>query len=101
MLPTIPFKFNSEPSFILQGPGLYYVNENGTRLSGHMFSTGSGNSYAYGVMDSGYRPNLSTEEAYDLGRRAIVHATHRDCYSGGVVNSKRLILPPSCLGVGI
>ncbi|XP_037699242.1 proteasome subunit beta type-8 [Choloepus didactylus] len=69
-----------------KGPGLYYVDENGTRLSGNMFSTGSGNTYAYGVMDSGYRHNLSPEEAYDLGRRAIVHATHRDSYSGGVVN---------------
>lgn len=69
-----------------KGPGLYYVDENGTRLSGNMFSTGSGNSHAYGVMDSGYRPDLSIEEAYDLGRRAIVHATHRDSYSGGFVN---------------
>ncbi|XP_004624315.1 proteasome subunit beta type-8 [Octodon degus] len=69
-----------------KGPGLYYVNENGIRLSGDMFSTGSGNSYAYGVLDSGYRPDLSPEEAYDLGRRAIVQATHRDSYSGGVVN---------------
>ncbi|XP_072497797.1 proteasome subunit beta type-8 [Notamacropus eugenii] len=69
-----------------KGPGLYYVDENGTRLSGTMFSTGSGNSYAYGVLDSGYRPDLSPEEAYDLGRRAIVHATHRDSYSGGFVN---------------
>nr|CAK6637974.1 unnamed protein product [Macaca mulatta] len=69
-----------------KGPGLYYVDEHGTRLSGNMFSTGSGNTYAYGVMDSGYRPNLSPEEAYDLGRRAIAHATHRDSYSGGVVN---------------
>ncbi|XP_011800236.1 PREDICTED: proteasome subunit beta type-8 [Colobus angolensis palliatus] len=81
-----------------KGPGLYYVDEHGTRLSGNMFSTGSGNTYAYGVMDSGYRPNLSPEEAYDLGRRAIAHATHRDSYSGGVVNSKRPMLPPSCLG---
>ncbi|XP_012577238.1 PREDICTED: proteasome subunit beta type-8 [Condylura cristata] len=69
-----------------KGPGLYYVDENGTRLSGNMFSTGSGRTFAYGVMDSGYRPDLSPEEAYDLGRRAIVHATHRDNYSGGVVN---------------
>ncbi|XP_032265963.1 proteasome subunit beta type-8 [Phoca vitulina] len=69
-----------------KGPGLYYVNENGTRLSGNMFSIGSGNTYAYGVMDSGYRPDLSPEEAYELGRRAIVYATHRDSYSGGVVN---------------
>ncbi|XP_074167176.1 proteasome subunit beta type-8 isoform X1 [Sminthopsis crassicaudata] len=69
-----------------KGPGLYYVDDNGTRLSGTMFSTGSGNSYAYGVLDSGYRPDLRPEEAYDLARRAIVHATHRDNYSGGFVN---------------
>ncbi|XP_037376760.1 proteasome subunit beta type-8 [Talpa occidentalis] len=69
-----------------KGPGLYYVDENGTRLSGSMFSTGSGRQFAYGVMDSGYRQDLSPKEAYDLGRRAIVHATHRDSYSGGVVN---------------
>ncbi|XP_006001021.1 proteasome subunit beta type-8 [Latimeria chalumnae] len=69
-----------------KGPGLYYVDENGTRLTGDIFSTGCGNSYAYGVVDSGYRYDLSVEEAYDLGRRAICHATHRDAYSGGVVN---------------
>ncbi|XP_024622158.1 proteasome subunit beta type-8 [Neophocaena asiaeorientalis asiaeorientalis] len=69
-----------------KGPGLYYVDADGTRLSGNMFSTGSGCSHAYGVMDTGYRPDLSIEEACDLGRRAIVHATHRDSYSGGVVN---------------
>ncbi|MGH0137675.1 UNVERIFIED_CONTAM: hypothetical protein FKN15_029985 [Acipenser sinensis] len=70
----------------VDGPGLYYVDDNGTRLSGQLFSTGCGSSYAYGVVDSGYRYDLSVEEAYDLGRRAIAHATHRDAYSGGVVN---------------
>ncbi|NP_001103512.1 proteasome subunit beta type-8 [Xenopus tropicalis] len=69
-----------------KGPGLYYVDDNGTRLCGDIFSTGSGNSYAYGVMDSGYRYDLTPEEAYDLGRRAISYATHRDAYSGGFVN---------------
>lgn len=73
---------------VLHGPGLYYVDDNGTRLSGHMFSTGCGNSYAYGVVDSGYREDMTVEEAYELGRRGIAHATHRDAYSGGVVNSK-------------
>jgi hypothetical protein len=29
--------------------------------------------------------DLTDEEAYDLGRRAIYHATHRDAYSGGIV----------------
>ncbi|XP_067112674.1 proteasome subunit beta type-8 [Osmerus mordax] len=69
-----------------KGPGLYYVDDNGTRLSGNMFSTGSGSSYAYGVMDSGYHYDLSIPEAYDLAQRAIFHATHRDAYSGGTVN---------------
>nr|CAC13117.1 low molecular mass polypeptide subunit PSMB8 [Takifugu rubripes] len=65
---------------------LYYVDENGNRFSGQMFSTGSGNSYAYAVVDSGLREDMTVEEAYDLGRRGIVYATHRDAYSGGVVN---------------
>ena len=69
-----------------RGPGLYYVDSDGDRYSGNMFSVGSGSPYAYGVMDSGYRFDLSVEEAYDLGKRSIYHATHRDAYSGGVVN---------------
>uniref|UniRef100_A0A8C6UBY2 Proteasome subunit beta type-8 n=1 Tax=Neogobius melanostomus TaxID=47308 RepID=A0A8C6UBY2_9GOBI len=67
-----------------EGPGLYYVDDNGTRLSGRMFSTGCGNSYAYGVIDSGYKEDMTVEEAYELGKRGITHATHRDAYSGGV-----------------
>nr|XP_060615611.1 proteasome subunit beta type-8 [Anolis sagrei ordinatus] len=69
-----------------KGPGLYYIDSNGVRLSGPLFSTGSGKTYAYGVLDSGHRPDLTVEEAYDLGRKAISYATHRDAYSGGVVN---------------
>lgn len=34
-----------------QGPGLWYVDSDGTRLTNHMFSVGSGSTYAYGVMD--------------------------------------------------
>ncbi|XP_053158458.1 proteasome subunit beta type-8 [Hemicordylus capensis] len=69
-----------------KGPGLYYIDDHGVRLAGPLFSTGSGNTYAYGVLDSGHRYDLSVEEAYDLGRKAISYATHRDSYSGGVVN---------------
>ncbi|KAL7295321.1 hypothetical protein TKK_0011352 [Trichogramma kaykai] len=68
-----------------QGPGLYYVDSEGTRTPGKVFSVGSGSIYAYGVLDSGYHWNLKDEEAYELGRRAIYHATHRDAYSGGIV----------------
>ncbi|KAJ3302955.1 Proteasome subunit beta type-8 [Kappamyces sp. JEL0829] len=69
-----------------QGPGLFYVDSDGTRMTNHLFSVGSGSTYAYGVLDAGYKYDLTTEEAIDLGRRAIYHATFRDAYSGGVVN---------------
>ena len=68
-----------------KGPGLYYVDNEGNRTSGHMFSAGSGSTYAYGVVDGGYDPAMSDEAAYDLARRAVYHATHRDAYSGGIV----------------
>ena len=71
---------------LAKGPKLYYVDSDGTRLQGHKFSVGSGSTYAYGVLDRGYRPDLTDEEAQDLGRRAIYHATHRDAYSGGTIN---------------
>ncbi|XP_022106646.1 proteasome subunit beta type-5-like [Acanthaster planci] len=68
------------------GPGLYYVDSDGSRLTHKLFSVGSGSPYAYGVLDSGHRDDLTVPEAYELGQRAIYHATHRDAYSGGVVN---------------
>jgi len=69
-----------------KGPGLYYVDDEGSRLSGDLFSVGSGSTYAYGVLDANHKHELTVEEAYDLGQRAIYHATHRDAASGGVVN---------------
>ncbi|WVZ18679.1 hypothetical protein V8G54_006001 [Vigna mungo] len=68
------------------GPGLYYVDSEGGRLKGTRFSVGSGSPYAYGVLDSGYRYDLSIEEAAELARRAIYHATFRDGASGGVAS---------------
>ena len=68
-----------------KGPGLFYVDSDGTRLEGNLFSVGSGSTFAYGVLDLEYRYDLSIDEAVDLGQRAIYHATHRDAYSGGTV----------------
>jgi len=68
------------------GPQLYYVDNDGMRLKGDLFSVGSGSTYAYGVLDANYRKDLSAEDAIELGRRAIYHATHRDAYSGGIIN---------------
>jgi len=68
------------------GPNLYYVDNDGTRLKGQRFSVGSGSTYAYGVLDTGYKWDLTVEDAIALGRRSIYHATHRDAYSGGTIN---------------
>ena len=62
------------------------MDTDGTRLTHYIFSVGSGSTYAYGVLDSKYKYDMSVEEARELGKRAIYHATHRDAYSGGVVN---------------
>jgi len=68
-----------------KGPSIYYVNNDGDRLSGDLFSVGSGSTYAYGSLDSNYRYDMEDEEAFDLARRAIYHATFRDIASGGIV----------------
>jgi 20S proteasome subunit beta 5 len=68
------------------GPGLYYVDSEGGRVKGTRFSVGSGSTYAYGVLDTGFNWDMSIEEAVELARRAIYHATFRDGASGGVVS---------------
>ena len=70
-----------------EGPQLFYVDSSAMRLnSNYCFSVGSGSTYAYGVLDAGWKWDLTDEEAIQLGRKSIFHATHRDAYSGGYVN---------------
>ena len=69
-----------------EGPALYYIDSDGTRLAGNLFCVGSGQTFAYGVLDAEYHYDLSDEDALELGRRSILAATHRDAYSGGFIN---------------
>ena len=69
-----------------EGPALYYIDSDGTRLAGNLFCVGSGQTFAYGVLDAEYHYDLSEEAALELGRRSILAATHRDAYSGGFIN---------------
>lgn len=66
------------------GPALFYVDSDGTRLKGDVFSVGSGSTFAYGVLDQGYKWDMADDEAQELGRRSIFAAAHRDAYSGNV-----------------
>ncbi|KAG8746903.1 Proteasome subunit beta type-5 [Ceratobasidium sp. 414] len=68
------------------GPTLFYVDSDGSRLKGDLFSVGSGSTFAYGVLDQGYRWDLTDEEAQELGRRSIYAAGHRDAFSGNTCN---------------
>ena len=68
------------------GPALYYVDDGGQRLEGNIFAVGSGSLFAYGVLDEGYRYDLTREEALELAEKAIYHATFRDAASGGYTN---------------
>ena len=53
------------------GPHLYFLNDDGSRVKGNIFSVGSGSMYAYGVLDSYYKFDLTTDEAVELG--TVIH----------------------------
>ncbi|KAG5518485.1 hypothetical protein PMAC_002881 [Pneumocystis sp. 'macacae'] len=69
-----------------RGPSLFYVDSEGTRLKGNLFCVGSGQTFAYSVIDDKYSWDMSVDEAIELGKRAILAATHRDAFSGGIVS---------------
>lgn len=75
-----------------KGPQIYYVDNDGQRLEGKLFSVGSGSTFAYGVLDTTYKYDLTKEEALELGKRAIYHAAHRDAASGGRVNCTCILM---------
>ncbi|GAA6037237.1 hypothetical protein JCM8097_008636 [Rhodosporidiobolus ruineniae] len=68
------------------GPNIFYVDSDGTRLKGDLFSVGSGSTFAYGVLDQGWRWDLTPDEAIELGKRSIYAAGHRDAFSGNTIN---------------
>ena len=49
------------------GAHLFYIDNDGTRLEGKLFSVGSGSTYAYSVLDSYYKWDLTDKEAEELG----------------------------------
>jgi len=68
-----------------RGACLYFVDSEGVRVKGKLFTCGSGSLNAYGILDSNIQPKMTDQAACDLGQKAIMHATNRDCGSGGFV----------------
>ncbi|MET1159695.1 MAG: proteasome subunit beta [Thermoprotei archaeon] len=64
------------------GAHLYYLDLYGSISEEEYMATGSGSPIAFGVLEEGYRKDLSVEEAKDLAYKAVVAALSRDGYSG-------------------
>lgn len=45
------------------GASLYYIDNDATRLRGKLFAVGSGGTFAYGVLDTNYKWDLTVDEA--------------------------------------
>lgn len=67
-------------------PAIYYVDNSGARIKGHLFAVGSGASHALGVIDKEWRYDMTVDEAIKMGIKAIRFATYRDSSSGGFIN---------------
>jgi 20S proteasome subunit beta 5 len=68
------------------GTHMYYCDNDGNRVKGDIFTVGSGGTYAYGIVDSNRRWDMTLEEAVNLAKKAIYEATYCDSGSGGSVN---------------
>ncbi len=66
------------------GPQLYSIDLAGAveKADDYTF-TGSGSPIALGVLEEGYRPDITTQEAVELIAKAIRAARERDVYTGG------------------
>jgi 20S proteasome subunit beta 5 len=57
-----------------KGPGLYYLDSEGTRIEGNLFSVGSGSLFAYGILDSNYKYDMEFDQV-----RVHKHAARPPC----------------------
>ena len=64
------------------GASIYSLDAAGGMIKDTFISTGSGSTFAYGVLEDRYTPKLTTNQGIELALRAIKAATERDVYSG-------------------
>ena len=69
-----------------EGPHVYTSDMSGAVTSEDFMSSGSGSPIAYGVLEQGYRQELSLEDAKRLAEAAVRAAMERDPGSGNGVD---------------
>ena len=64
------------------GASIYPLDAAGGMIKDTFISTGSGSTFAYGVLEDRFHEDITVEEAKELALRSIKAATERDTYSG-------------------
>ena len=64
------------------GPSVYSIDSAGGSIPDVYCATGSGSPYMYGVLEDGFRDNMSRNEAVLLAARALTASGQRDAASG-------------------
>ena len=64
------------------GASIYSLDAAGGMIKDTFISTGSGSTFAYGVLEDRFHEDITVEEATEVAIRAIKAATERDTYSG-------------------
>ena len=64
------------------GASIYSLDAAGGMIKDTFISTGSGSTFAYGVLEDRFYEDITVEEATEVAIRAIKAATERDTYSG-------------------
>ncbi|AKA49070.1 proteasome subunit beta [uncultured archaeon] len=67
-------------------PHIFSVDAAGGSVEDTYASTGSGSPFVYGVLENGYRKDMTKDEGIELVVRAISAAKQRDSASGGVID---------------
>lgn len=77
----------------VDGISCYSIPMGGSCLKVPFALSGSGSTYIYGLVDSEYRTDMTTEEAQRLVKKAVSHAMARDGSSGG--NVRTVVVTPA------
>ncbi len=69
------------------GPHVYSLDPLGSVMPETFVSTGSGSPVAYGVLESEYREDLTTDEAVEIAVKAVHSALERDAATGNTIHA--------------
>ncbi|MBS3815059.1 MAG: archaeal proteasome endopeptidase complex subunit beta [Hadesarchaea archaeon] len=68
------------------GSDLYLVSLDGSMIEEEKLSTGSGSQVAYGILESEFEEDMTTNDALPIAKKAIENAMKRDIATGNEIN---------------